>query len=99
MSLNISPIAPVVVPGLSPLDAADSSAPSGFADVFTSAMQQVEASSQSAKVSAADLLTGGAVDIPTVALSAQKAELSFELFQQVRNKFVSAYQEIMKMQI
>jgi flagellar hook-basal body complex protein FliE len=32
-----------------------------------------------------------------VALAAQRADLSFEMFQQVRNKFVQAYQEIMKM--
>ncbi len=43
------------------------------------------------------LLTGGKGDISSVALASQRAELSLELFQQVRNKFVSAYQEIMKM--
>ena len=44
-----------------------------------------------------DLLAGGAGDVHSVALASQRAELSLELFQQVRNKFVSAYQEIMKM--
>jgi flagellar hook-basal body complex protein FliE len=34
-----------------------------------------------------------------VALKAQKAELSMELFLQVRNKVVQAYQEIMRMQM
>ena len=43
-----------------------------------------------------DLLTGGKGDVHSVALASQRAELSLELFQQVRNKFVSAYQEIMK---
>ena len=43
------------------------------------------------------LLLNGTGDVHTVALAAQNAELSLELFQQVRNKFVSAYQEIMKM--
>jgi flagellar hook-basal body complex protein FliE len=32
-------------------------------------------------------------------MAAQRAELSFDLFLQVRNKVVSAYQEIMKMQM
>jgi flagellar hook-basal body complex protein FliE len=32
-------------------------------------------------------------------LATQKAELQFEMFLQVRNKVVSAYQEIMKMQV
>ena len=32
-------------------------------------------------------------------LATQRAEMAFEMFQQVRNKVVGAYQEIMKMQI
>ena len=46
-----------------------------------------------------DLLMRGTGDIHNVALASQRAELSMELFQQVRNKFVQAYQEIMKMPI
>ena len=58
---------------------------------------QVESSQQNAKSAAMDLLAGGKGDVHSVALASQRAELSLELFQQVRNKFVSAYQEIMKM--
>jgi flagellar hook-basal body complex protein FliE len=68
-----------------------------FADVFGNAVNQVESSQQSARAAAMDLLAGGQGDVHTVALASQRAELSLELFQQVRNKFVSAYQEIMKM--
>jgi flagellar hook-basal body complex protein FliE len=34
-----------------------------------------------------------------VALASQRAELEFDLFLQVRNKVVSAYQEVMRMQV
>jgi flagellar hook-basal body complex protein FliE len=68
-----------------------------FADAFGSAINQVETSQQAAKSAATDLLAGGKGDVHSVALASQRAELSLELFQQVRNKFVSAYQEIMKM--
>jgi flagellar hook-basal body complex protein FliE len=44
-------------------------------------------------------LSGDGEDIHTTVLATQRAELSFEMFQQVRNKVVSAYQEIMKMQM
>lgn len=72
--------------------------PSGsFADVFSSAINQVESSQQTAHAAAMDLLAAGKGDVHTVALASQRAELSLDLFQQVRNKFVSAYQEIMKM--
>ncbi len=68
-----------------------------FADVFKSAVNQVESTQQTASSAAMGLLAGGKGDVHSVALASQRAELSLELFQQVRNKFVSAYQEIMKM--
>jgi flagellar hook-basal body complex protein FliE len=70
---------------------------SSFTDAIGSAINAVEGSRQSAKTAALNLLTGGQGDVHSVALASQRAELSLELFQQVRNKFVSAYQEIMKM--
>lgn len=73
------------------------SATGGFADAITQAIGNVEAAQSEAQSVAADLLVRGKGDVHTVAIAAQSAELSLELFQQVRNKFVSAYQEIMKM--
>jgi flagellar hook-basal body complex protein FliE len=95
--MNISPgslssaLGAVITPSTQP------SAGSGFAEVIGAAIGQVEAAQSSAKAATANLLTGGQGDIHTVALAAQKASLSLELFQQVRNKFVSAYQEVMRM--
>ncbi len=70
---------------------------SSFADAIGGAINAVEAQQQTAKSAAMDLLTAGKGDVANVALATQKAQLSLDLFQQVRNKFVSAYQEIMKM--
>jgi flagellar hook-basal body complex protein FliE len=95
--MNITPATtPFTVSGLNGITGAGTSGTS-FADVFGSAVNQVESSQQNAKSAAMDLLAGGQGDVHTVALASQRAELSLELFQQVRNKFVSAYQEIMKM--
>ena len=95
--MNIAPATkPFTVSGLSGITGAGTPGIS-FADVFGSAVNQVETAQQSAKSAAMDLLAGGQGDVHTVALASQRAELSLELFQQVRNKFVSAYQEIMKM--
>src|SRR5580658_9527988 len=77
--------------------AAGGSPTSGFADAISSAIGNVENAQTQAQSAASDLLIRGNGDVHTVALAAQSAELSLELFQQVRNKFVSAYQEIMKM--
>jgi flagellar hook-basal body complex protein FliE len=70
---------------------------SGFADAIGAAMGTVENAQAQSQSAASQFLINGQGDVHTVALAAQDAELSLELFQQVRNKFVSAYQEIMKM--
>jgi flagellar hook-basal body complex protein FliE len=44
------------------------------------------------------LLTGGNTDISTVMIAVEKADVAFQLMMQVRNKIVSAYQDIEKMQ-
>jgi flagellar hook-basal body complex protein FliE len=44
-------------------------------------------------------LSGGDEELHSVALAAQRADLQFNLFLQVRNKAVSAYQEVMRMQV
>ncbi|MSV34242.1 MAG: flagellar hook-basal body complex protein FliE [Bryobacterales bacterium] len=52
-----------------------------------------------AQQSAGRFLNGEGEEIHKVALAAQQADLSFQMFLQVRNKVISAYQEIMRMQI
>src|SRR5665811_431669 len=71
----------------------------GFQDVFSSAIQTVESIGQSASASVERFLSGEGEELHTTILATQKAELSFDLFLQARNKVVSAYQEIMRMQV
>jgi flagellar hook-basal body complex protein FliE len=89
---------PIAAPSLSaPGTSLAGSAAGGFGAALGAAVSQVEAARSSAGAAATDLLANGKGDVHTVALAAQRADLSFEMFQQVRNKFVQAYQEIMKM--
>jgi flagellar hook-basal body complex protein FliE len=95
--MNIS-LQSLSVPQLANPAAVGSGSPSGgFADAISSAIGNVENAQSQAQSAASELLINGNGDVHTVALAAQSAELSLELFQQVRNKFVAAYQEIMKM--
>jgi flagellar hook-basal body complex protein FliE len=71
----------------------------GFQDVLASAIQQVEAVGQKADTSIQRFLSGEGEELHTTILATQQAEMSFDLFMQARNKVVSAYQEIMKMQM
>ena len=44
-------------------------------------------------------LSGQNGELHSTILATQTAELQFDMFMQVRNKVVGAYQEIMKMQV
>ena len=98
MSAPILPISGVALPGaIRP--AGQSQGGGTFQDAFTSAIQSVEAFSQDASASAQRFLSGEGEELHTTIMATQKAELAFDMFLQVRNKVVSAYQEIMRMQM
>ncbi|MBI2841062.1 MAG: flagellar hook-basal body complex protein FliE [Acidobacteria bacterium] len=44
-------------------------------------------------------ISGESKDIHTAMIALQRADSSFQMLMQVRNKIVSAYQEIMRMQV
>ena len=88
------------VASVQPLDRATGSAANGdFSGMMRTAIDNVEAGSAQAGKLTESFLSGGPVDLHTVALAAQKASLQFDLFMQARNKVVNAYQEIMRMQV
>lgn len=70
-----------------------------FQEVFASAVRNVEINGQTAAASVEQFLSGEGGELHTTILATQRAELSFELFLQMRNKVVNAYQEIMRMQV
>jgi flagellar hook-basal body complex protein FliE len=95
------PILPISLPpALDSILPAGSPATGGaFQDAFSAAIKSVEASAQDASSSVQRFLSGEGEDVHTTVLAAQRAELSFDLFLQARNKVVSAYQEIMRLQM
>jgi flagellar hook-basal body complex protein FliE len=70
-----------------------------FQSVFTEAISKVENFGQEAQNSIGRFLSGEGEELHQVAMKTQEAELTFDLFLQVRNKVVSAYQEVMRMQV
>jgi flagellar hook-basal body complex protein FliE len=99
-----APITPISGAGISfpvaPASAATESGSGGaFQKVLAGAIQDVEAFGRDASASVSRFLSGEGEELHSTILATQRAELSFELFQQVRNKVVSAYQEIMRMQM
>src|SRR6185295_1944867 len=92
----INPITPITVPDVAPVSGAGSKG-GDFQAMLESYVGRVQNAQDVAKHSVDSFLTGGGEELHSVALAAQRAELEFEMFLQVRNKVVSAYQEIMKM--
>ena len=84
------------LPKLSPLAPAD--AGGGFSGVLSNALQQVNQLSGGAEQQIGNLLKGGNADMSSVMVAVEKADVAFQLMMQVRNKIVSAYQDIEKMQ-
>lgn len=70
-----------------------------FGDALKSALQGVDDLQGGADLQVGNLLNGGTnTDVSHVVVSVEKADVAFQLMMQVRNKIVSAYQDIEKMQ-
>jgi flagellar hook-basal body complex protein FliE len=69
-----------------------------FGSVLKGAIQHVNQLQTDANQNIEQFLQGNG-ELHNVALATQRAEMAFDLGMQVRNKVVSAYQEVMKMQL
>jgi flagellar hook-basal body complex protein FliE len=75
-----------------------SSSTGGFGSALQNAINQVEQSHVDAESEFKHLIEGGGNDVHNVMIAMEKADLAFQLMMQVRNKIVSAYEEVSKMQ-
>jgi flagellar hook-basal body complex protein FliE len=99
MSLNVSAIQPLSPIRTEPAAPVTRSGESSFKDVLSSAIDEVEGARSAANKSVEQFLAGEGGDLHSTILASQRAELEFQMFLQVRNKVVSAYQEVMRMQM
>ncbi|MGA2185104.1 MAG: flagellar hook-basal body complex protein FliE [Bryobacteraceae bacterium] len=102
MSVPIVPISsPAAVGGIAAAikPGAAASASDAFGSILSDAIHSVEGLRENSQQSIDKLLSGEGGELHEVALAAQKAQLGFEMFVQVRNKVVQAYQEVMRMQL
>src|SRR5438552_1125733 len=99
MSLNISAVGPLHLPQTEAIAPASPNGERSFKEVLNSTIGEVESSRSAAARSVDQFLSGEGDDLHSTILATQRAELEFQMFLQVRNKVVSAYQEIMRMQM
>jgi flagellar hook-basal body complex protein FliE len=86
------------LPEPSSLDSGSDGDGLNFGAVLKNAINSVDQASSAAGTQVSNLLQGGSGDMTSVMIAVEKADVSFQLMMQVRNKIVSAYQDIEKMQ-
>ena len=92
-----------ITPPAAPLAAPQSaSGPSGgqpFKNILLEALDQVNSMQHQADQAVQQLVTGGDANPAEVLTTLQKADMSFKLMLQIRNKLVQAYQEVNNIRI
>ncbi|MCD6262061.1 MAG: flagellar hook-basal body complex protein FliE [Deltaproteobacteria bacterium] len=89
------------VPDIAPLNngSGEKQDATDFGEMLTKAIDKVDQLNQEADQAVRNLATGQDKDIHNTMIALEKAEISFRLMMQVRNKIVTAYQEVMRMQV
>jgi flagellar hook-basal body complex protein FliE len=77
----------------------EKSSSSSFSNYAQRALADVNRQMRIADEAIKDLATGKNQDIHNTMIAMQKAEISFELVLQIRNKLIAAYDEIRRMSI
>jgi flagellar hook-basal body complex protein FliE len=86
------PLAPSTSPG-------NSAGAEPFKNVLLEALDQVNSMQHQADQAVEQLITGGDANPAEVLTTLQKADMSFKLMLQIRNKLVQAYQEVNNIRI
>ena len=97
-NVSLSGIPSVYMPSSPALDSGEDGGGLSFGDVLQNAVSGVDSLNNTAGAQISNLLQGGSGDMTSVMIAVEKADASFQLMMQVRNKIVSAYQDIEKMQ-
>ena len=69
-----------------------------FLETLQQSMDDVEGAQGDAQNQVAQMLNGKGADLHSAMIAVEKADLSFQLMMQVRNKIVQAYQQVSNMQ-
>ncbi len=70
-----------------------------FADTLSRAVGSVDEAMKVSEMKTQDFIAGKSENVHDVMISMQKAQLSFQMMVEVRNKMIETYHEISRMQI
>lgn len=85
-------------PATGEASAPDAAQASPFLDTLKKTIDQAQQIQTEADKQVSKLVTGQGEDVHSAMIAVEKADLSFQLIMQVRNKIVQAYREVSQMQ-
>jgi len=90
--------APGKLPVGQPTPTAKSGGSDGFAKLVDNYVQQTNEAQVASDTAIDDLITGKTDNIQQVVMAVTNAEMSFQLFMEIRNNLIDSYNELMRMQ-
>jgi len=99
MNINLPSVGPAVEGLKSEAGSQKQAVESGISRTFEKLLQDVNQQHLNAEAKQVELLVTDNKDIHGTMLALEKADLSMRLMLQIRNKLVSAYEEVMRMQV
>jgi flagellar hook-basal body complex protein FliE len=98
--IRIKPITPPLVSDLPGTGGGQAVQPNGgFLGTLKDAIAKANEVQLEASQAVDKLMTGESQNVHQTMVALQKADVSFQLMMQIRNKIVSAYEEIQRMQV
>ena len=85
--------------GAAPLAPADAAPKADFARAVADGLREVDRDVKRADALALDVATGKVTDFHEVAAQLKQSELTLKFTLEVRNKFIDAYREVMRMSV
>ena len=73
--------------------------PESFGNMLVRSLNDVNRLKLEADVATENLATGKQKDIHATMIALEKADVAFQLLMQIRNKIISAYETVMRMQV
>ena len=96
---SIDGITNPAVPGLYLNDNSSKDVHSGFGKILSSTIKSTDSAQKAGDKAIEKLMTGEANHLHEVMIAVEEADISLRMLVQMRNKALSAYEEIMRMQI
>jgi flagellar hook-basal body complex protein FliE len=99
--MAITPVGTGAVSAVAPeqISRSGASADMPFSQLVTDLLKDVNAQQVNAQQSIQDLATGQADSLQGVVLNVAKSDLTFRLLMEIRDRVISSYQEVMRMQV